>query len=270
LGVIPVVLALLVVFQFGRSGFAPRAGGAVWAAGRSACTGDCTADGSVTVDELLLMVNVALGNTNVATCVAGDANADGEITIDEILTAVNNTLDGCPPIEPTPTPTASATSAPPPTATPTVLTTRSATPTPPTPSPTPTAVAPSPTATSAGGELPPDPSTVAPPLPQSAVTDLGTATTFLYTGTTPIQTGVAAGTIVPRRAAVIRGRVLDQAMQPMAAVQISILGHAEYGQTLSRADGMFDLAVNGGGKLIVRYVRAGFFVSIVSGRRGRT
>jgi hypothetical protein len=43
------------------------------------------------------MVNIALGNTPVANCLAGDANADGEITINEILGAVNNALSGCPP-----------------------------------------------------------------------------------------------------------------------------------------------------------------------------
>ena len=41
------------------------------------------------------MVNIALGNGNVSSCVAGDANHDGEITVDEILTAVNNALNGC-------------------------------------------------------------------------------------------------------------------------------------------------------------------------------
>jgi hypothetical protein len=41
------------------------------------------------------MVNIALGNANLSTCVAGDANHDGEITVDEILTAVNNALNGC-------------------------------------------------------------------------------------------------------------------------------------------------------------------------------
>jgi len=49
----------------------------------------------VTVDEILTMVNIALGNTPVMTCEAGDANHDGQITIDEILTAVNNALNGC-------------------------------------------------------------------------------------------------------------------------------------------------------------------------------
>jgi hypothetical protein len=47
----------------------------------------------VTVDEILTMVNIALGNTPVAACDAGDANQDDQITVDEILTAVNNALN---------------------------------------------------------------------------------------------------------------------------------------------------------------------------------
>jgi hypothetical protein len=59
------------------------------------CIGDCGGDGGVTVDELLKMVNIALGNAPVIDCLAGNANGDQEITIDEILTAVNNALSGC-------------------------------------------------------------------------------------------------------------------------------------------------------------------------------
>ena len=61
-----------------------------------ACVGDCNGQGEVTVNELLTMVNIALGNLEVTACEAGDANHDGEITVNEILTAVNNTLNGCP------------------------------------------------------------------------------------------------------------------------------------------------------------------------------
>jgi len=60
------------------------------------CVGDCDGTGSVTVDEILAMVNIALGSADVSTCLAGDANNDGQITIDEILSAVNNALSGCP------------------------------------------------------------------------------------------------------------------------------------------------------------------------------
>ena len=63
--------------------------------GRPTCVGDCGNDGTVTVDELLTMVNIALGNADASACTAGDANHDGQITIDEILTAVNNALNGC-------------------------------------------------------------------------------------------------------------------------------------------------------------------------------
>jgi hypothetical protein len=108
-----------------------------------------------------------------------------------------------------------------------------------------------------GSALPPDPATVAPPLDRSVATDMATATAFLYSGPTPIQTGVAPGTIVPRRAAVLRGTVLDRSGAPLPGVTIAILNHPEFVQTLSRADGMFDLAVNGGGQLTVTYRKSG-------------
>ena len=62
---------------------------------RTCAVGDCNQDGQVTVDKVLTMVNIALGNSALSTCIAGDANGDGEITIDEILLAVINVLNGC-------------------------------------------------------------------------------------------------------------------------------------------------------------------------------
>ena len=62
-----------------------------------ACTGDCHGDGEVGVDEILIMVNIALNNLPLAACAAGDANADRQITVDEILAAVGNALNGCAP-----------------------------------------------------------------------------------------------------------------------------------------------------------------------------
>ncbi|MCP5197341.1 MAG: hypothetical protein H6974_11225 [Gammaproteobacteria bacterium] len=106
--------------------------------------------------------------------------------------------------------------------------------------------------------LPPDPETVAPPVDATVVTTTSAATEFLYTGTNPIQTGVAPGTIEAKRAAVLRGQVLDKENHPLPAVVISVLNHPEFGQTLSRADGWFDLAVNGGGLLTLVYAREGY------------
>ena len=84
-----------------------------------------------------------------------------------------------------------------------------------------------------GPPLPPDPSTVAPPLDKSVVTSMHAATEFLYTGTNPIQTGVAQGTIEAKRAAVLRGQVTNREGDPLTGVAITILNHPEYGQTLS-------------------------------------
>lgn len=106
--------------------------------------------------------------------------------------------------------------------------------------------------------LPPDPATVAPPLDPTVATTVFAATQFLYTGASPIQTGVAPGTLEPRRAAVLRGRVLDKQNSPLPGVAITVLHHPEFGQTLSRADSWFDLAVNGGGPLTVNYRKAGY------------
>jgi hypothetical protein len=73
------------------------------------------------------------------------------------------------------------------------------------------------------------------------------AVAFLYSGSNPIQTGVAVGTIEPRRVAVVRGKITDRNNVALTNVTISIKDHPEFGQTLSRQDGMFDLAINGGG-----------------------
>ena len=60
------------------------------------CVGDCGNRGEVSVGELILMVNIALGNADPASCPAGDPNQDGAITVNEIVRAVNNSLYDCP------------------------------------------------------------------------------------------------------------------------------------------------------------------------------
>jgi len=76
------------------------------AVAEAACVGDCHDDGAVTVDELVVGVNIALGQAAVETCTALDRNGDGAVTVDELVAAVNNALSGCPAEEtPTPTPT---------------------------------------------------------------------------------------------------------------------------------------------------------------------
>jgi len=60
------------------------------------CVGDCKGDDSVTVDELLKGVSIALGTLPLSQCSPFDLNGDGAVTVDEILIAVNNALEGCP------------------------------------------------------------------------------------------------------------------------------------------------------------------------------
>jgi len=105
---------------------------------------------------------------------------------------------------------------------------------------------------------PPDPEDVAPPVDSSVATTVTAATEFLYTGDDPIQTGVDPETIDLRRAAVIRGHVRLRSGAPVESARISVLGHPEFGETLTRQDGMFDLAINGGGVFTVTYEKGGF------------
>jgi YVTN family beta-propeller protein len=60
----------------------------------ASCIGDCNGDGQVTIDELLLGVDLALGGQS-GTCSKMDANDDGRITVQELMKAVDVALHGC-------------------------------------------------------------------------------------------------------------------------------------------------------------------------------
>ncbi len=97
-----------------------------------------------------------------------------------------------------------------------------------------------------------------PALDRTVATTLLAATEFLYTGENPIQTGVGPGTIEAYRVAVLRGKVLNRDGEPLSGVAITVLNHPELGQTVTRDDGMFDMAVNGGGHLTLNYFKEGY------------
>lgn len=81
------------------------------------CAGDCGNDGTVTVNEVITGVNIALGSLRLSDCLEFDANGDEQVTVNDIVVAVGNVLNGClPTATATPTPTATQ---PVPTATPT-------------------------------------------------------------------------------------------------------------------------------------------------------
>ncbi|MDD5309983.1 MAG: hypothetical protein PHU25_21915, partial [Deltaproteobacteria bacterium] len=106
--------------------------------------------------------------------------------------------------------------------------------------------------------LPPDPATVATPLDPTVVTRLKEATEFLYTGDDPIQKGLDPGIIEEKRVAVLRGVAQNKDNSPLPGVTITVLNHPEYGSTVTREDGQFDLVANGGGQFVVRYEKEGF------------
>jgi uncharacterized repeat protein (TIGR03806 family) len=76
-----------------------------WGRPAQACTGDCNGDGVVSINELILGVNIALGAAPMSACPAADRNGDDQVHIDELLAGVNDAASGCP-VESTPTPTA--------------------------------------------------------------------------------------------------------------------------------------------------------------------
>jgi hypothetical protein len=61
-----------------------------------ACSGDCDSSGTVTIDELLAVVNMALGaGASATSCGAADTDGDGSIRIADTTAAVSRALNGC-------------------------------------------------------------------------------------------------------------------------------------------------------------------------------
>ncbi|WP_375773297.1 hypothetical protein NR798_21260 [Archangium gephyra] len=104
--------------------------------------------------------------------------------------------------------------------------------------------------------LPPEP--VPTPLDDTRFTPVAEATDFIHSGPNAIQVGVVPGTIEARRATVLRGQVTTREGEPLSGVTVSILGASEYGHTLTRGNGLFDMVVNGGGRVTVQYKKAGY------------
>lgn len=106
--------------------------------------------------------------------------------------------------------------------------------------------------------LPPDPSTVAPPINPKTATNFGASMAFLYSGSNPIQRNVASGAVDVTRMTILRGRVLDATGTALAGARITVLDGPQFGYTLSRADGRYDFVVNGGGSVVVQIEKSGY------------
>ncbi|MEO7329230.1 MAG: carboxypeptidase regulatory-like domain-containing protein [Minicystis sp.] len=95
------------------------------------------------------------------------------------------------------------------------------------------------------------------PIDPTVATTVFDSTAFLYSGPNAAQIGVAPGAITIARAGAIHGRVLTASGAPIAGASATVLHHPEYGSTVTSGDGVFNLAVNGGGPLTVNVAATG-------------
>jgi polyhydroxybutyrate depolymerase len=75
----------LLVFSTDEGGMAPIV----------RCVGDCDWNTQVTVEEVVLGVNIALGTTPLSACEMFDDEGDGTVTVDTLVRGVNSALNGC-------------------------------------------------------------------------------------------------------------------------------------------------------------------------------
>ncbi len=61
----------------------------------AACVGDCTGTQTVAVNDVITLVNIALGNAQPAACSNGGLPLGGDVNVAVIIQAVKNALNGC-------------------------------------------------------------------------------------------------------------------------------------------------------------------------------
>ncbi len=65
------------------------------ASARGVCVGDCDGSGSVTISDLIIGVNIALGTESITACEAFNCDGTGMVPIHCLIQGVNNALYGC-------------------------------------------------------------------------------------------------------------------------------------------------------------------------------
>ena len=58
------------------------------------CAGDCDGLDGVTVEEIVKVVTIGLGDAALATCPTADGNGDGTVAVDDVIAAVNGAIGG--------------------------------------------------------------------------------------------------------------------------------------------------------------------------------
>jgi RHS repeat-associated protein len=106
-------------------------------------------------------------------------------------------------------------------------------------------------------KLPSDPATNAPSSSKTTRPTLDTRSGFIWKGPNAIQTGVTAD-LNFSNVALVRGKVVQRNGQPLSGVTITVRNKPELGSTLTRADGLFDLAVMWHAGMVLEYRKPGY------------
>lgn len=106
---------------------------------------------------------------------------------------------------------------------------------------------------------PPSPESVAPELPGTPITHFADAVEFLYASDPPVQRELDPSLLDRNRVAVVQGTVRDETGAPLPGVRVEVTNNSvDYGYTVSRDDGRYDLVVNGGSEIVLEYRLQGF------------
>lgn len=97
-----------------------------------------------------------------------------------------------------------------------------------------------------------------PPLNPTGFDTFENGVRFLYSGERPVQFGVNPEDIKADRVAVLRGRCIDASGLGISDVKVQVLGQPEFGETFTDLSGLFDMAVNGGGRLNLVFSKPGY------------
>lgn len=74
-----------------------------------------------------------------------------------------------------------------------------------------------------------------------------------------MQKDVQSGAIIMDKAAIIRGKVRNATEQKLSGVKVIIKNRDQYGYTLTREDGEFDMMLTGGGSVTLEFSKSGYF-----------
>ena len=100
------------------------------------------------------------------------------------------------------------------------------------------------------------------PLPTTGLLTFYDQVRFIFRDAQPYQSGVGDTTVFDKsRVSVVRGRVFARDYGPIPNVAVRVLGHPEYGSAKTRADGAFDMVVNGGAEYTMRFTKARYLES---------